>query len=164
MAIVLLVSTNQVNEPYQYENDMISVFPDGHQFSDYELARFGFVTINGSVADVEAKLYQIKPQIGVALMGTDGNWTFDRSEPTTGEELEVWSYPGANPLRWFKYVVPFKYDFNLGQLTAEEKQLLESIDINHPSVDSAIRKIVKDLAVDPANNEVVQELQNQTFS
>lgn len=162
MAVLLLISTDQINEPYNYEDDVIEVFEDDHQFTPNELEVFEFLTVNGSKADVEAKLNQLKPVIGVALMGTDGKWTFDRGEPITGEEMEVWTNM-LNPIRWYEYVVPFKYVANIGTLTAEQKQLLATIDINHPSVDSAIRTVLKDLSVNPANNEVVKELQGDVW-
>jgi len=163
MSIISIISLDQVNEPRNYENDIIEVHDDAHQFTDYELSRFEFLTVNGTKADVEAKLNQIKPIVGIALMGTDGELTFDRSAPNSGEEIEVWSVPDATPIRWYKLVEPFQRLFNVGPLTAEEKQLLETVDINHPSVDSAIKKIVKDLSVNPANNEVIKELQGETW-
>lgn len=163
MAIILLVSTDQINEPFSYENDVIDVFEDDWTFTQHELEVFEFITVKGSKADVEARLNQLKPVVGVALMGTDGKWTFDRQVPNTGEEIEVWTNM-ALPINWYKLVEKFYHLLNVGPLTAEEKQLLATIDINQPSVDSVIKKIVKELSVNPLNNVSVKELKGDIWS
>lgn len=162
MAILLLVNTDQINEPYSYEDDIISVFEDGWTFTQTELDTFAFITVGGTKGDVEARLNQLKPVIGIALMGTNGNWTFDRQVPNTGEEIEVWTNM-VPPINWYKLVEKFHHIANVGPLTAEEKQLLATIDINHPSVDSVIKKILKDLSVNPLNNVAVKELKGDTW-
>ena len=162
VAILMIVSGNQVNEPYSYENDLICVFADDWQFTQNELDRFEFITVAGSVVDVEARLEQLKPVIGVAVMGNDGKLTFDFSSPNTGEEIEVWTNM-VPPINWYRLVEPFYHFANIGILTAEEKQLLATIDINNPSVDSYIKKIIKDLSVNPLNNVVVKELKGDVF-
>jgi len=162
MAIILLVSTDQINEPFNYENDMIAVFEDDWTFTQHELEVFKFLTVMGSKADVEARLNQLKPVVGTALMGTDGKWTFDRSAPNTGEEIEVWSNM-VPPINWYILVEKFNYIANVGSLTVEEKQVLATIDINHPSVDSAIKKILKDLSANPLNNVAVKELKGDIW-
>lgn len=162
MAIVMIISIDTANEPDSYEDDIVSVFPDGWNFTQHELDMFEFLTINGSVEDVELRLEQIKPVIGVAHLKADGKYTFDVSLGT-GEEIEVWTNM-KSPINWYKYVVPFNQFANFGPLTAEEKQLLATIDIMHPSVDATIKKIVKDLSVIPANNVEVKELKGEIFS
>jgi hypothetical protein len=156
MAIIALIASQQVNEPFNYLNDVIEVFDDDHTFTQYELDNFQFLTINGSRADVEAKVEQIKPTIAVAVKNSQGKWTFDYSQGT-GEEIEVWSNL-LPPINWYEYNESFKYPLNVEELTAEEKQLLATLDINHPSVDSAIKKIVKDLSVLQTNNTEIKEL------
>jgi len=158
MAIIMLISNYNVNEPYQYLNDIIGVFSDDHIFTQNELDRFLFLTINGSVADVHARINQVKPQIAECYLNNVGKWVFPMPDPVV-DQKQVWRAPGDR--YWYNLVQPFKFPCNVGELTAEERQLLETIDINNPSVDSAIKKIVKDLVVaNPENGIEEKDLRN----
>ena len=160
MAILMLISADIIRDNCQYLNDVVGVFPDGYQFSSTELERFNFLTINGSVSDVQLRLDQITPEIQYAYQWqSDGkyHWT-DPDGETITDEIQVYQVEGSN--RWYKMVNDFKFPVNTGGLTPEEKQLLETYDITHPSVDSFIRKLAKDLTEDPANNTEIKDLRN----
>jgi len=158
MAQLMLIGSDVVNEPYQYLDDMSYVFSDDHVFSDDELEQFNFLTVNGSYEDVRDRLIQISPRITAAFHWVeDQKWHFQVPEGDFDETIEVWF---DSPNKWNKVVNGFKFPINVGNLTPEEKQLLETYDINHPSVDAFIRKIAKDITADPANNVEVRDLRN----
>ena len=161
-SIVMLINNETAKDGLQYLNDVVGVFPDTHQFSGTELEKFNFLTISGTVEDVKAVLKRIKPRIETAyLLASDMkyHWVEDGDiDPV--EVIEVFQVEGSN--KWYKLINDFKFPVNLAGLTPEEKQLLETIDINNPSVDSFIRKIIKDVSVLSGNNIEVKELRNST--
>ena len=162
MAQVLIIKAETARDGLQYLGDIVGVFSDTHVFSSTELDVFGVLIINGTVDDVNARLSQLKPRIEMAyLWESDGkyHWVKDGDlDPL--EVIEVFQVEGSN--KWYKLINDFKFPVNLAGLTPEEKQLLETIDINNPSVDSFIRKIIKDVAVLSGNNVEVKELRNST--
>lgn len=156
MAIAMYISAETHKDGIQYIGDLVNIFKDDHQFSETELEKFNFLTINGSVEDVTAKLEQIKPRIEKAyLWVSDSEYHWDDSQDFT-EIIRV--VQDGN--RWRKVNERFKFPINFDELTPEEKQILETIDINHPSVDSFINKIAKDILALSGNQEEVKELRN----
>ena len=165
MAKILLIKTETERDGLQYINDIVGVYDDSHIFSDHELQVFNVLTINGSVADVKARIEQITPTIETAFLWTsDGEWHFDYPEDPEADPIldviQVYQVEGDN--KWYHAVSDFKFPTNIGDLTPEEKQLLETVNINHPSVDSFIRKIVKDITQFPGNDVEIKDLKNQT--
>jgi len=160
MAIVQYINSETARDGLQYLGDIVGVFPDDHQFSATELIKFSYLTIGGSVADVQARIDQLKPQITEAyLWESDGKYHFDEDgdiDPLG--MILVFRTEGSN--KWYKLENAFKFPFNLGDLTPEEKQLLETVDINHPSVDSFIRKLVKDITALSDNDVEIKDLRN----
>ena len=75
------------------------------------------------------------------------------------DHTRVWKSE-ASDKKWYFLVNDFKFPINVGDLTAEEKQLLQTYDITHPSIGSFIKKVRKELADDPANNVEVFDLRN----
>ena len=157
MAILLLIKNP--NEGFTYINDMVGVYNDTHQFSATELEHFNFLTINGSRHDVDLLLKQIQPEILFAYW-TGSEWSLqmpDEIDPVV-EDIRVYRVESGK--RWYKLVNPFKFLINIGDLSVEEKTLLETYDINHPSVGSFVRKVLKDITSDSANNEEIKKLRN----
>lgn len=160
MAQILLIKTETVRDGLQYLGDVVGIFEDSHQFSDHELTVFNVLTVAGSRLDVEAKFDQIKPEVADAyLWESDGeyHWTI----PDEGNVLntrEVARPEGNN--KWYLLENRFKFPINVDMLTPEEKQVLETVDINHPSVDAFIKKIAKNVFALPGNDVEVRELRN----
>lgn len=160
MAQVLIVNNETVRDGLQYLGDVIGVYSDNHLFSGTELEKFNILTINGSVDDVNARLEQLMPRIKDAYLwesDDEYHWIED-GDNNPVEIIEVYQIEGDN--KWYKLINDFKFPINLNELTAEEKQLLETVDLNHPSVDSFIRKIIKDITILSGNNVEVKELRN----
>ena len=160
MAITMLINNETTRDGLQYLNDLVGVFPDDHQFSPTELSNFSFLTVGGSVEDVKTRISQITPRVEYCVLWQSDNkyhW-LDDGDNDPLETIEVYQIEGSN--KWFKLVNAFKFPVNVDELTPEEKQLLETVDINHPSVDSFIRKIAKDVAALPDNDIEVKELRN----
>ena len=158
MAILMLINADTAVNDLQYLFDVVNIYEDDHTFTPTELERYDFLPVNGTKAEVEAFLSSALPKFADAYLWDDDNkWHF--SDETDGEILdEVQVYQLENDTRWYKYIVEFRFPVNVGALTAEEKQLLASYDITHPSVDNFVRKIIKDLAADPANQEEIKDL------
>lgn len=160
MAIIQYINNETARDGHRYLGDVIGVFPDSHQFSPTELIKFNYLTIGGSVQDVKARLDQLKPQIENAyLWESDNEYHFNEDgdlDPL--ETIRVFRAEGSK--RWYKLVEKFRYPINLDTLTPEEKQVLETVDINHSSVDSFIRKLIKDITVLSGNDVEIIELRN----
>ena len=158
-AIVVLINAETVTDGLQYLNDVVGVFPDGHQFSSTELEKFNFLTIGGSMEDVRTRLEEIMPRVEMAwVWPSDGEYHWYDGDENPPVFKYVYQVEGSN--KWYKLENKFRFPVNVGSLTPEEKQLLETIDINNPSVDSFIRKIVKDITILSGNNVEVKELRN----
>ena len=161
MAILVLISTNQIREPFQFLGDVVGIYEDDYPFTPSVLERFDFLTIRGTREDVERRLQELDVQYAAAYLNpATGKYQFDDPMTEGVQQIQVWS---AGDNKWYQVVEPFKFRFNIGTLTAEEKQLLSTIDIFNPSVDAAAKKIIKDLlAANPANGEEVRDLRNKT--
>ncbi len=162
MAQVVIINNETAKDGLQYLGDIVGVFSDSHIFSATELEKFSFLTINGSVNDVNFRLSQLCPRVEMAfLWESDGDyhWVEDGNNDPV-EMIEVYQVEGSN--KWYKLINDFKFPVNLDGLTPEEKQLLETVDINHSAVDSFVRKIVKDVTQLSDNNIEVKELRNST--
>ena len=160
MAILLLVNNETIRDGLQYLGDVVGVFPDDHKFSDTELLKFDTLTVKGSVADVRLRLEQITPTPGIAYLWESDN-KYHWRIPEDGaplEAIDVFQVEGST--RWYKAENDFKFPVNIDGLTQEEKQLLATIDINNPSVDSFIKKIVKDILVLSGNDVEIKDLRN----
>ena len=159
MAVLLLIGNDVVNEPYQYLDDVIGIFSDAHVFSQTELVQFNFLYVNGSREDMRDIFIQIKPKIALAFLWVaDQKWHFQEPGEGEGEVAETADVWFDSPIRWRRLVNGFKFIVNVNNLTPEEKQLLETYDINHPSVGAFINKIVKDITSDPANSIEIRDL------
>ena len=161
MAKALIIKAETEKQSVQYIGDLIGVYPDTHIFSDDELALFNTLIINGSVEDVQARINQLTPvQTSASKWDSDNIYHFDNVMPPEGvnilDIIEVYQ----SGKRWYRKTTGFKYSVNVANLTPEEKQLLESIDINNPSIDSFIKKIIKDLTTQDGNNVEVVDLRN----
>lgn len=158
MAQILIIKNETAVDGLQYLGDIVGVYRDSHVFSDHELLIFNVLTISGSVADVQAKIHEITPREEEAFLWVADNeyhW-IKESELAPGDEIRVFQVSN----RWYELVDDFRFPISISGLTPEEKQLLETVDINHPSVDSFIRKIVKDLAVLAGNGNEIKDLRN----
>lgn len=162
MAIIMLIGQDTVNEPYAYLNDIIGVFNDSFQFSDTELEIFNFLTVNGSVVDVRARLKEIQPEYRTACFTVENQkYEFQPDHNLTiDHEILVAHKP---PNRWYKVVEEFKWPTNIHELTPEEKQVLATVDINHPSVDSFVNKLAKDIFALTGNDIEITDLKNQSY-
>jgi len=157
MAQILVIKAETARDGLQYIGDIVAVFPDDHIFSATEIAKFSILTIGGSVTDVQTRLDQIKPRIETAyLLPSDNKYHWDDGEETAISIINVYQLDN----KWFKVENKFKFPITIDSLSPEEKQLLETIDINHPSVDSFINKIVKDITVLSDNDVEIKELRN----
>lgn len=162
MAKIFSVNADVANEPFQYLDDIVGVIEDSTPVSDAMAAAFNFVTVGGTKDEVEAKLEEINFTYAEAHYNpvTESYQFTDPYHPDSTSK-QVWT-PGGAQVRWYTVATPFKFPHNMGTLTAEEKQLLGTVNINHPSVDSVIRKIRKDLvAANPENDIEVVELRNE---
>ena len=160
MAIIMLINNETVRDGLQYLNDVVGVFEDGYQFSGTELEKFNFLTVGGTKQEVASRLRQLTPVMEKCYLWESDNkyhWT-DGDEETILDEIEAYQIEGD--IKWFKAENDFKFPVNFGELTAEEKQLLATVNINHPSVDSFIRKLIKDITVLSGNNVEIKELKN----
>lgn len=160
MAIVALINSETAADGLQYIGDIVGVFLDTHQFSPTELQKFNFLTINGSLEDVRARLRQITPRTEDCYLWQSDNkyhWTEPDGE-TILDRIQVFQIEGSN--KWYKLTEDFKFPVNVDRLTPEEKQLLETVNINHASVDSFIRKLAKDITMLSGNNIEIKELKN----
>jgi hypothetical protein len=163
MPILMLINSETVKDGLQYLNDVVGVFPDDHQFSGTELAKFNFLSVGigiNTVDEVKARIRQITPAIEDAFLWQSDNkyhWTDPDGETIIGR-MRVFQVEGSN--RWYELVSDFKFPANTGDLTPEEKQLLETVDVTHPSVDSFIRKLVKDITVLTGNTNEIKDLRN----
>ena len=161
MAILMLITENQENVPYNNIDDVVGVFSDSHLFSDWELARFNFVTVTGSRADVDARLNQIRPFTSRAFYSISAD-EYSFTEPVEedrGLKIVVWSTL-TPPVRWYQVNSPDKFIFKVGDLTQEEKDYISDpeFDINDSANDNYIKKFVKDLGRKPENNTEIREL------
>jgi hypothetical protein len=152
----MIIKTETAKDGLQYIGDIVAVFPDSHIFSSTELAVFDFLTISGTVEDVKALFNEILPRIETAYLWPDGDYYWDDTDSI--DSIDVFRLEGSN--KWYRLDNDFKFPLNAGDLTPEEKQILETTDINHPSVTNFIRKIVKDLVVLSGNDVEIKELRN----
>jgi hypothetical protein len=164
MPILLLISNNQVNEPYNYLNDVVGVFADDHPFTPYELDRFEFLDVavgTNTVEEVQAKLQSIRVRQETAFFWDstqEWSWEPPVDDDDLVEEAVVWT-TASPPVRWYRLVQPLKFLFNVGDLTQNEKDLIAAIDVNHPSVDSYLKKMVKSIERFPENeSEEIRDL------
>lgn len=157
MAILMLIKNQK--EGLMHVNDVAGVFNDTHTFSEYELKAFNFLNVNGSKEDVQELLRTIQPETHPAFY-YDGEWHFHPPENPELIEDEIMMYRVEGSKKWYQLVVPFKYSANIDDLSTEEKQLLETYDINHSSIDSFIKKIAKDITLDEANQIEITDLRN----
>jgi len=158
MAQVLIINSETARDGLQYLGDVVVILPDSWQPSETELVKFDVITINGSVEDIQARLAEITPSIESCYLwesDSDYHWTKD-GDINPIETIDVYQVEGSN--KWYKLINRFKFIKNLNDLTTEERQLLETLDINHPSVDSFVKKIIKDITVLSGNNVEVKEL------
>jgi len=163
MAQLLIIKDETVRDGMQYIGDMVGVFEDSHVFSDNELVLFDVLIVNGSRADVEARVNQLRPlEDNAAIWDTDGKYHFMSGIPPEGTVLSdpIQVFNVGN--KWYQKVVGFKFLINVDGLTPQEKELLETIDINNPAIDSFINKIVKDLASQVGNDIEIIDLRNLT--
>jgi hypothetical protein len=138
---------------------VVGVYSDTHVFSDTEIIKFDVLRVGGSVADVQRRIQQLSPIVTMAYKWKSDNkyhFGMPNDPDVVIGEIEVFQVSK----RWYKAVSNFKFRVNVAMLTAEEKQLLETIDINNPSVDSYIKKTVKDYTLLPGNNVEIVELRN----
>ncbi len=159
MAIIMLIAADQINEPYQYLNDIVGTFADDHPFTDTEKKRFSFLTVKGSRVDVQAKLDKSKPTIATAFHHKKaGKWSFIYTTPEdVDQEKIVW----LKDKRWYDYKNQFKFPLTIDSCSPEEKQMLATTDVNHFSIDATIEKTVKSIESVVANNVEVTDLKNQ---
>ena len=160
MAKVAIINNETEHDGLQYIGDIVDIYEDDRYMSPTMLEMYNFITIKGSVSDVRNRLDQIKPRIEEAYQLPDESWGFN--VPDGVQEIahcQVYQVEGSN--RWYVVNNSFKFPFNIAGLTPEEKQLLETVDINHPSVDSFVRKIAKDIAVLSGNDTEIKALRNQ---
>jgi len=178
MPQLLLIKAETARDGLQFINDVVGVYPDDHVFSDHEYTVFNVIAVStglSTVADVQSRFNQIAPTIVNAMQWlSDGKYHFDTEEPESGwydeienpageqviDSIQVYQVEGGS--RWYKCVNDFKFPLNVENLTPEEKQLIATIDINHPSVDSFIRKVAKDITQLDGNDIEIKELRNQT--
>lgn len=164
MAQLLLIKT--ANTPAKFYDDVVgsAAFEDAHNFSEYELQIFNVLYINGSREDVQNRIDQIKIRIESAwYWEADQIWSFSiptAAEVETGEVTDYTEVWFDSPNRWRRVVNDFKFPVSVQDITPEEREILATVDINHPSVDSFIMKIIKDLSADPANMEEIRDLRN----
>jgi len=159
MAQLLIINAETARDGLQYLGDVVGVFSDDHVFSPTEIEKFDVLTVGGSVEDVRARIDQITPTMAEAyLWASDGIHYWIEPEEGDSENVPVYQVEGST--RWYIAENDFRFPINVGELTATEKQLLETIDINNPSVDSFIRKLVKDITVLSGNDVEVKELRN----
>lgn len=157
----MLINNETVADGLQYLNDVVGVFTDDHAFSETELVKFDFLTISGTVQEVRQRLEQITPSIHDAhLWATDNkyHWDFPANEDDLLDSIEVFQTEGST--KWYRLDNDFQFPVNVGDLSPEEKQLMETVDINHPSVDSFIRKLVKDINALSGNDVEIKDLRN----
>ena len=158
MAQVLIINSETARDGLQYLGDVVAIIPDSWQPSETELVKFDVITIGGSVDDIQARLMEIEPSTEFCyLWESDGDYHWVRDgENVSVEIIEVYQIKGSR--KWYKLINDFKFSRNTNDLTAEEKQILETVDINHPSVDAFIGKLIKDVVALPGNNVEVREL------
>ena len=162
MAQLLIIKDETVRAGLQYIGDMVGVFEDSHIFDDNELAKFSTLTVAGSRADVESRINQLRPlEAGAAIWDTDGKYHFDSEIPPEGTVISDYIEVFKIVNKWYHKAVGFKFPINLDGLTPEEKQLLATIDINNPAIDSFINKILKDLLTQVGNDVEIKDLRNQ---
>ncbi|MHC4292665.1 MAG: hypothetical protein ACYSTX_00090 [Planctomycetota bacterium] len=164
MAIAMLISSETVRDGCQYVGDVVQIQEDDYVFSETELEKFSFLAINGTRSEVEARLLELLPEKYIAFKwNSDNQWHLQEATAPDYDidEMDVWQPEGSK--RWYELVTSFKFGMNIDSLTPEEKQLLETININHPSVDSFIRKTIKDLAALLGNDAEVTDLRNESI-
>jgi hypothetical protein len=148
-------------EPFQYIDDLVEVVDDNVGLPSHYPTTFNVLQVNGTRADVEAILESIRPQVYTVVDDLDtGKWGFDPANPGD-QEKQVWRPANTSVKKWYNLVNEFKFPINIGNLTPEEKQLLQTYDIAHPSIASFINKVSKDVSSDSANNVEETDLKNQ---
>lgn len=165
MAILLLISSNQENIPYNNIGDVVGVFEDDHPFTPNELSRFEFLTITGSRADVEARLNQLRVTKTQVFYDTSINeYTFTQpASENLDHSITVWSTmepPGI----WYKLEEDDKYPFFVTDLSQAEKDFIADpgFDITSPTVDAYISKLGKQLDRKTENTTEITELRGLT--
>lgn len=161
MAIIMLINSETFYDGLQYLNDVVGVFAATHQFSETELTKFNFLTVNGSVEDVKTRLKEICPQIENVYKWVSDNEYHFTPAPDGDDDIDSISVFRISN-KWFRADNDFRFPVNIGELTAEEKQLLETVDINDPAVDSFISKLAKDITALSGNDVEIKELRNST--
>jgi hypothetical protein len=160
MPILMLISAETVKDGLQYLNDIHNgVFPDDYQFSGTELQVYNFLSVGtgvNTVEEVQLLFDSISPRIETAYLRPDGDYYWDDTDSIGS--IDVFRLEGSN--KWYRLDNDFKFPLNAGDLTPEEKQILETTDINHPSVTNFIRKTVKDLVALSGNDVEIRELRN----
>lgn len=159
MAQLLIIKAETVRDGLQYIGDVVGVFEDSHVFSETEIAKFNVLTVGGSAADVRTRLQQLTPRIEEAYRSSvDEKYHFGMPPEEPLEIIKVYRLEGDS--KWYKAENKFKFPMTVDELTPEEKQLLETVNINHPSVDSFIRKLIKDISVLSGNDVEIKDLRN----
>lgn len=157
---LVIVNSLTARENLQYVGDVVDVIEDDRWLSPAMLENFDYVRVKGEPADVRVRLAQFQPRVEDAFKwNSDGefHWTKPTAPDTLLEMVDVFF---VSPNKWYRMETRYKFIVNTDELTAEEKQLLESIDITNPSVDSYIRKTIKDITLLPGNNVEIIELRN----
>jgi hypothetical protein len=160
MAQLLIVKSETGKQGLQFIGDVADVLHDGRWLSPGMLEEFNVLIIDGSVADVNARLNQIIPLQSRAIMwDSDSKYHFYSIDPPQGvvvfDPIDVFLVGD----KWYKIENDFKYPLNVHILTPEEKQLLAT-NINNPAVDRFINKLVKDLTTQDGNDVEIEELGN----
>jgi hypothetical protein len=145
----------------QFEWDVISTYEDDQSFPNNYWTDYHMFQVNGTKADLDDVISQIKPQVYKCAFDTvDSKWVFNTTNPVSEFKM-VWRPAQGTTRKWYNLVHPIKFYSNLGDLTPEEQQLLQTYDIKHASIQSFINKVAKKLDVDPANNVEETDLRNE---
>lgn len=156
MAILLLIKDTP-RPPYQYVDDVVEVYDDTHIFTDTEKIQFGFLTVMGSRVDVDRAFTNRYPDIDEAYYV---NGKYQRGIVAGAPTIRIWHQKGSQ--NWYRLVNCPKFLRNVSSLTNQDRQDLETIDVNNGQITPIINKMIYNLALDPLNTDEIEDLRGFT--
>jgi hypothetical protein len=128
MAQLLLISpalshTGAYQQGLCKDGDLVGIFEDSHIFSELEHKEFEIVKVPGYTrAELKEGLRQLRPP-EQKIYRKGNNWSFDDSAKDADEIKEAWQHTDG---KWYFLEKPDKYGLSLDNLTAIDKEKLES--------------------------------------
>lgn len=161
MAILMLITSSTEKPDIHEIDDVVKIYPDNHVFTPTEEEKYSFLTISGTVSELEAYIRNVMPTRASAyLWESDNEWHFDY--PLIGkplDEIKVYN-PGGN--KWYKLDKELRTYVNISDLSELEKLNLTVEGLSHPAALNYVERMMKNPFDKISNQDEIKDLRNQT--